>query len=466
MAAPSVTNTFSNGTTADATEVNQNFTDIINGITDGTKDLTISAFTVGGAATFNGAVTLGNATGDDITFSGYVDSSIIPKTNAASDLGTSALSWQSIFLDNDATDGGAIYFDAGSTEFIKANAAGTDLLIDGFTTVTIDATLVPQTTQATDLGSTSLAWSSLYLDTGATDGGAIYFNSGTTAFLKATADGADLALGGFTGLDLVSAKIKTLKLENVAKTADYPVTDTDGVVTIYMTTSTTDRVVTLPTAADNAGRSVKLVKVDSASGKASFDGELSETVNGATGATADLVGQYESATVYCDGTEWFITEFVTHQRICRAYRSSAASLQASDSWVHLGLDAESYDPLGWYTSSATAEAAYFQPNTPGYYEITVQVSGSNIQDVEEILVAISSSTDGGSTIGDGDIAIIRAHASSTADLGASISDIVYLDGSNDRIYLTLLFNTAANRGVIATTAGTFMTCKWLYAKAT
>jgi len=52
MAAPSVTNTFVAGTTAKATEVNQNFTDVINGITDGTKDLTISALAVGGAATF------------------------------------------------------------------------------------------------------------------------------------------------------------------------------------------------------------------------------------------------------------------------------------------------------------------------------------------------------------------------------------------------------------------------------
>jgi hypothetical protein len=61
MAAPSVTYTFSNSTTADATEVNTNFTDIINGITDGTKDLTINLLTVNGAASFNGNVTLGNA---------------------------------------------------------------------------------------------------------------------------------------------------------------------------------------------------------------------------------------------------------------------------------------------------------------------------------------------------------------------------------------------------------------------
>lgn len=40
MAAPQVTYTFANSTIADATQVNQNFSDLINGISDGTKDLT------------------------------------------------------------------------------------------------------------------------------------------------------------------------------------------------------------------------------------------------------------------------------------------------------------------------------------------------------------------------------------------------------------------------------------------
>jgi len=49
MALPSVTNTFINGTTADGPEVSTNFTDIINSLTDGTKSLTIDAFTTNGA---------------------------------------------------------------------------------------------------------------------------------------------------------------------------------------------------------------------------------------------------------------------------------------------------------------------------------------------------------------------------------------------------------------------------------
>lgn len=54
MAAITVTYTFSNGTTADATQVNTNFTDILNGLSDGTKDISIGALTVATTATLTG----------------------------------------------------------------------------------------------------------------------------------------------------------------------------------------------------------------------------------------------------------------------------------------------------------------------------------------------------------------------------------------------------------------------------
>lgn len=98
MAAPSVTYTFSNSTTADATQVNQNFTDIINGLSDGTKDLTINAITCAGAATLNGNVTLGNGSPDDITISGSLASTIAIKTTFSYDLGSSTIGWKSFYL--------------------------------------------------------------------------------------------------------------------------------------------------------------------------------------------------------------------------------------------------------------------------------------------------------------------------------------------------------------------------------
>lgn len=313
MAAPSVTNTFTNGTTADATEVNQNFTDVINGITDGTKDLTISAFTANGAAVFNGTVTLGNATGDDVVFTGYVASTIIPKTNAAYDLGSQTLNWQALYLDNDSTDGGAIYFDADGTTFLKCAADGVDILLDGATTFSVDATLQAQTDATSALGSTSIGWTGLYLDNGATDGGGIYFNSGSTAFLKSDASGADLAMGGFTGLDLAGAMIKEYGLYHEAKSADYTVTDTDGVSIILMTTGASDRTITLPTAADNSGRVLEIKKVDSGVGLCILDGEGAETIDDI--ATFEMRKQWDSCKIICDGTEWHLLHFHTTEEI-------------------------------------------------------------------------------------------------------------------------------------------------------
>lgn len=162
MAAPSVTYTFTNATAADATQVNQNFTDIINALTDGTKDLTVNLFQANGAATFNGNVTLGNASGDDITFTGRVASDIDPKTAASNTLGDATQTWQALYLDNTTTDGGAIYFDGGSTEFIKANAAGSQLEIGGFAQVKIPDGSVSAPSIFSNTGSSDTG---LYMDT-------------------------------------------------------------------------------------------------------------------------------------------------------------------------------------------------------------------------------------------------------------------------------------------------------------
>mgnify|MGYP000871530643 FL=1 len=98
MAFISVSYTFTNGTTADAVEVNQNFADIIAGTLDGTKTFNIAALTVSGAATFNGAVALGNSQSDDITISGSIASSIPIKTTFTYDIGTASLGLRYIFL--------------------------------------------------------------------------------------------------------------------------------------------------------------------------------------------------------------------------------------------------------------------------------------------------------------------------------------------------------------------------------
>lgn len=88
MASPSVTYTFSNSTTADASQVNQNFTDLINGLTDGTKDLSISALTCAGNVSLNGNTTIGNASSDTFTLTASLASSIPLSAHNTHDIGS------------------------------------------------------------------------------------------------------------------------------------------------------------------------------------------------------------------------------------------------------------------------------------------------------------------------------------------------------------------------------------------
>lgn len=99
MAAPSLTYTLTNGTTADAAQVMQDLNDLLNGITDGTKDLSISALTVAGTFLATGSSnTIGNSSSDDLTITASLASSIPVKTTASYDIGSSTLGLQSIYF--------------------------------------------------------------------------------------------------------------------------------------------------------------------------------------------------------------------------------------------------------------------------------------------------------------------------------------------------------------------------------
>jgi len=62
--------------------------------------------------------------------------------------------------------------------------------------------------------------------------------------------------------------------------------------------------ITLPACAGCLDREYHVLKKDSSSNTVTIDGAGSETINGAT--THVLSSQYDSVTIKCDGTEWFI----------------------------------------------------------------------------------------------------------------------------------------------------------------
>lgn len=92
--------------------------------------------------------------------------------------------------------------------------------------------------------------------------------------------------------------------KDAAKSAAYTVTDTDPDV-FTLDASSGAFTITLPTAADNDGRTLTFIKTDSSTNAITLDGEGSETIDGNT-TVATMDAQYDTITIYCDGTEWFI----------------------------------------------------------------------------------------------------------------------------------------------------------------
>jgi hypothetical protein len=222
MAAISVTYTFTNGTVIDAGQVNTNFSDIIAGTSDGTKDFNIAALTAAGTSTFNGNVLLGNASADDIQFNGSLATSIPVKTTATYNVGSSTLGLLSLYLS----------LGASATLRILGSTSGSP----ASWTLTIPSTAGLAGQGLLNAGSGTMEW-------------------------------------------------KPQQVNATAQSGDYTILDNDGFRTVNVTTSTSARTITLPTLADNAGRIITIKKVDSAVGTIIVDGENSETIDGDTTVT-------------------------------------------------------------------------------------------------------------------------------------------------------------------------------------
>jgi hypothetical protein len=217
MPGPSVTYTFSNGTTADASQVNTNFTDLINGSTDGTKDYIINTLECNGNASLEGNVTLGNGTVDDITISGSLASTINIKTTFSYDIGTSTIGLRDIYLG-----------DAGS-------AARTTKIRGG--TVASSWTLTLPTTGGTDgfflqtNGSGTTSWSPVAGPTNAR-------NYSVSASVGSSA--LTIALKGADGNDPSSSNIVSITFRNSTAATGTPVTRTvTGALSIVIPSTAT-----------------------------------------------------------------------------------------------------------------------------------------------------------------------------------------------------------------------------------
>lgn len=89
--------------------------------------------TVAGTTNLNGTIGLGDATGDTITFTGYVGSNILPSTDDTYNLGDDTHRWANLFLGGETIHIGASTTDEGTISYTIGNilSFGTDATTNG-----------------------------------------------------------------------------------------------------------------------------------------------------------------------------------------------------------------------------------------------------------------------------------------------------------------------------------------------
>lgn len=98
------------------------------------------------------------------------------------------------------------------------------------------------------------------------------------------------------GWDLISAPMSTVLR---AETADYTITDTDGVVVVDATTG--NILITLPIAVGRRGKIFTVKRIDGSGNTVTVQG--AETIDDAAN---QLLNQYDALMVVSDDTEWWI----------------------------------------------------------------------------------------------------------------------------------------------------------------
>lgn len=156
-------------------------------------------------------------------------------------------------------------------------------------------------------------------------------------------------------------------IKYAAESADYTVTDSDNRRTIGVTTSNTNRTITLPTVADNANRSITIKKLDSGTGQVIVDGEGAETIDG--GATFILTEQNEAITLLSTGAAWIITEKVNGNRSVVIYNTGAGHGSTNTRIRRIETSQETVGNCATFASSSTAGTS-FTINGSGVYKIT------------------------------------------------------------------------------------------------
>lgn len=134
--------------------------------------------------------------------------------------------------------------------------------------------------------------------------------------------GEDIPSGGFKTGDLIVGRYRSStgfvelataprQVPSATKTANYTAAVTDTFIPVDATSGAIT--ITLYTASGNAGKRIKIKKIDNTLNAVTIDGAGSETIDGDT--TKVLSTRWEALELECDGTNWLIVaRFGTHTK--------------------------------------------------------------------------------------------------------------------------------------------------------
>ncbi len=166
-----------------------------------------------------------------------------------------------------------------------------------------------------------------------------------------------IAANAITTAKITDANITKAKLAPAARDATASAKSADDTLDLTEDLVTVDssgalRTITLPPASTSSGHEYTITKT-SGSNTVVIDANSSELINGAT--TLTLYEQYETVTIWCDGSGWYIrNRYIpgnTFQPVVvRAKRTASLSLtDSADSTI--GFDSEDVDNKSAYNSS-------------------------------------------------------------------------------------------------------------------
>jgi hypothetical protein len=247
-----------------------------------------------------------------------------------------------------------------------------------------------------------------------TTGDVIYSSGGSTAArLGIGSAGQVLAVSG--GVPAWTTNTAS-PVAPTSKTTTYTALTTDD--TILVDTSGGAWTLTLYPASGNAGRRLRVKKTTSDTASLTIDGNASETIDGVTTLIIDV--QYESATLLCDGSNWFIEDHIIPFIGARVKTSGTT---ASSTSTPIDYASEDFD-----THSAWAVTATGYQTTSGNTDVQIYKGG-----VSETCVGNwdTTRTSSGATV-------ISLAKSDTIDIRLINTKTAPSDGDNCHLEITFL----------------------------